>query len=73
MARHLHDRAYQIQAEPPKPPAPHAPEEAQAATAPPAISWGWQVATFVWLASFTFLFLNDLLTIVFKLASRIAG
>jgi hypothetical protein len=28
---------------------------------------------FVWLASFAFLFLNDLLTIVFKLATRAAG
>jgi hypothetical protein len=73
MARHPHDRTNQFQTEPPKPAAPAAAQPQQTGAAPPSISWGWQVAIFIWLASFAFLFLNDLLTIVFKLATRAAG
>jgi hypothetical protein len=73
MARHLHDRTNQFQAEPPKTPAPAATQPQQPGAAPPSISWGWQVAIFIWLASFAFLFLNDLLTIVFKFAIRSGG
>ena len=38
-----------------------------------ALTWGWQVALFVWLSSFVFLCLNDLLACVFKLVSHLAG
>jgi hypothetical protein len=74
MARHFPERSTQIQTEAPK----AHPAAAQAATAPatgpnPALSWGWQVALFVWLASFVFLALNDLLTCVFKVVSRMVG
>jgi hypothetical protein len=70
MARHSHDRTNQIQTDAPKAP-PTAPSEpAKSAATPRALSWGWQVAVFIWLVSFVFLFLNDLLTIVFKLATR---
>jgi hypothetical protein len=72
MARVSHDRTNQIQTDAPKLPAPTPSDPAQT-SAPPAISWGWQIAMFVWLASFAFLFLNDLLTIVFKLATRASG
>jgi hypothetical protein len=70
MARHPHDRPNQIQTEAPKAPAAASSEPAQPAPKAPALSWGWQVAVFIWLVSFAFLFLNDLLTIVFKLATR---
>jgi hypothetical protein len=72
MARHSHDRTSQIQTDAPKTPV-SAPSDPAQSAGPPAISWGWQVAMFVWLASFAFLFLNDLLTIVFKLATRAGG
>jgi hypothetical protein len=73
MARQSHERTSQIQTDAPKQPATQPAEAAKAAAAPPSISWGWQVAAFIWLASFVFLFLNDLLTIVFKLATRASG
>jgi hypothetical protein len=74
MARHFPARTGQIQTDPPKatPPAAEPPPPSPAAPNP-AIPWGWQVALFVWLASFGFLFLNDLLQIVFKFASRLRG
>jgi len=70
MARHSHHVTGPIQADAPKTPAAAPSEPAQPTPRPSALSWGWQVALFIWLVSFTFLFLNDLLTIVFKLATR---
>jgi len=37
------------------------------------LSWGWQLALFLWVVSFFFLFLNDLVACLFKIGSRIAG
>jgi hypothetical protein len=70
MARHSHDRTNQIQTDAPKAPADASSAPAQPAPTPPSLSPGWQIAMFIWLVSFAFLFLNDLLTIVFKLATR---
>jgi hypothetical protein len=74
MARHFPERSGQIQTEAPKvPPSPAQAEPASANGPNPALPWGWQVALFVWLASFIFLALNDLLTCVFKVVSRMVG
>jgi hypothetical protein len=74
MARHSSDRKGQIQTEAPRAqPVAAAPEPTAPAPANAALPWGWQVALFVWLASFVFLFLNDLLACIFKLASRGGG
>jgi hypothetical protein len=74
MARHFPDRSGHIQTEAPKAPPSAVQPETAAATGPnPALPWGWQVALFVWLASFIFLALNDLLTCVFKVVTRMVG
>jgi len=74
MARQFPERSTHIQTEAPKaPPAGGQAEIAPATGAKPALPWGWQVALFVWLASFVFLALNDLLSCVYKVVSRMLG
>ncbi len=69
MARHSHDHGMQKLA--PKAPANTAqPGTPSPAATVPAIPWGWQVALFIWTVSFAFLFLNELLQSIFKLAHR---
>jgi hypothetical protein len=74
MARNFPERSGHIQTETPKAPPAAAQAETASANGPnAALPWGWQVALFVWLASFIFLALNDLLTCVFKFVSRMVG
>jgi len=67
MTRHASGRANQIQAESPTPAAVAA-AAGQTALTPPAepMYWGWKIALFVWITSFAFLLLNDLLTAAVK-------
>ena len=71
MARHIHERFAATKAEPAR----GLSSAAEPATTMPSapITWGWQVALFLWVASFLFLFLNDLLTCVFKIGTRVFG
>jgi hypothetical protein len=71
MTRHAHER---FAAAKPEPVRTHSAVAEPATTLPSApITWGWQVALFLWVASFLFLFLNDLLTCVFKIGTRLFG
>jgi hypothetical protein len=71
MARTYSDRTSHVQTQAAKPVQPAA-EAAVTAEAAPAtvLPWGWQVALFVWLASFVFLALNDLLQCIFKVVTH---
>jgi hypothetical protein len=71
MARQPHER---FAATKPEPTRTHSGVAEPVTTLPNApITWGWQVALFLWVASFLFLFLNDLLTCAFKIGTRLLG
>jgi hypothetical protein len=74
MARHATEQTTQVQVGAPKTTSPVPGAGLPASTSATAtLPWGWQVALFVWLSSFVFLCLNDLLACVFKLVSHLAG
>jgi hypothetical protein len=71
MARHAHER---FAAAKPEQLRSHAQITEPVAALPNSpLTWGWQVALFLWVASFLFLFLNDLLTCAFKFGARFFG
>jgi hypothetical protein len=53
---------------PPSAPAPVTPVEA-----PPTSNWGWRLTIFLWLASFTFLYLYEVLAAVARVVARWMG
>ena len=64
-------RSSQVQPEKPAPPAPPAegppPEEGPPPPAAvPRLHWGWRLALFLWVTSFIFLLLYDVLAGVFR-------
>jgi hypothetical protein len=71
MARHASGRTNQIQAEAPTPAgaAVSAGQTASPLAAP--MYWGWKISLFVWITSFAFLLLNDLLNAAVKLIGRL--
>jgi hypothetical protein len=68
-------RSSQVQPEPPAPPAP--PAEAPPGEGPtgpaaaPRLHWGWRLALFLWVTSFLFLLLYDLLAFAFRIGRRL--
>jgi hypothetical protein len=65
-------RSSQVQPEKPAPPAPPPAEGAPPGEGPPPpataprLHWGWQLAVFLWVTSFLFLLLYDVLSGVFR-------
>ncbi len=70
MARHTHERFAVTKQEPVRS---HSDVAAPTTLPNGPLTWGWQVTLFLWVASFLFLFLNDLLACAFKIGARLFG
>jgi hypothetical protein len=69
-------RSAQVQPEKPAPPAPPPaegppPGEGPPPAAAPRLHWGWRLALFLWVTSFLFLMLYDVLAFAFRVFRRL--